>query len=446
MGLSNERARRIKNKIQQSRARLLVDKPFFALLLMYVKFVAIPGMKKISTNGSCIYFDPNFIDKLYDAELDFALSHQIMHILLGHIWRPFDFEGDDYQFACDIIVNQNLTHLGFGRNKYSHLGEVHYFAPCNQDKDFSTATPKEVCEVIPYSLSLLEERTRNRYMFDNDSFWDKKKEDIGEGILILDIPENEGRLKIENAEDECGSGSGKEKDGQDGDGEATKADWQGRAALAAKFAAEKGSGKGAGSIPEFLERLLAGKKEPIVDWRKILDSFIQERICDYSFVPPDRRFSDCDFFLPDFNEKEFVSKEILFMVDTSGSVDDETLGAVYNEICSAVEQFGGKLQGKLGFFDCQVTTPVPFETVDDILHIIPYGGGGTNFEVIFDYIRYNCIDDLPACVVIFTDGEGPYPDESETMNIPTLWMLDNIDITPPFGKIARIIADAVIMQ
>ena len=180
-------------------------------------------------------------------------------------------------------------------------------------------------------------------------------------------------------------------------------------------------------------------KEPTIDWKKILNNFVQEQTCDYSFSPPDRRFSDTGFFLPDFTEKDFVSKEILFMVDTSGSVEDKDLAIVYSEIKGAIEQFGGKLTGKLGFFDAEITPPLPFESVSDLMRIIPYGGGGTDFRVIFDYIRRNHPEDLPACIVIFTDGDGPYPEETETMEIPVLWIINNFEITPPWGKITRII-------
>ena len=35
-----------------------------------------------------------------------------------------------------------------------------------------------------------------------------------------------------------------------------------------------------------------------------MNDFIQEEVVDYSFTPPDRRFDDSPFFLPDFNGKE----------------------------------------------------------------------------------------------------------------------------------------------
>ena len=172
--------------------------------------------------------------------------------------------------------------------------------------------------------------------------------------------------------------------------------------------------------------------------KKILDNFVQERICDYSFAPPDRRFSDTDFFLPDFNEKDFVSKEVLFMVDTSGSVEDEDLAIVYSEIRGAIEQFAGKLTGKLGFFDAVVTPPLPFECVNDLMNIIPYGGGGTDFFAIFDFIKRNDPEELPACIVIVTDGDAPYPDESDALGIPVLWIINNFICTPPWGRVTRI--------
>ncbi len=216
--------------------------------------------------------------------------------------------------------------------------------------------------------------------------------------------------------------------------------WEERIASAVKaaksFSKEE---KGCGDVPDFLLRAVEKTKESVADWKRILNSFLQEQINDYSFSPPDRRFADSGFFLPDFNEKDYISKEILFMADTSGSIDDDILVDVFSEIKGAIEQFGGKLTAKLGFFDTAVTAPVPFHSVEDLMKIIPCGGGGTNFTAIFDYIRYHSENGLPACIVVFTDGEAPYPDENDTMSIPVLWILNNAYVQPPFGKTVRIL-------
>ena len=437
--MTKQRKLRLKQKIQASRGRLMASHPFFALLLMYLKFVAVPDMKKMSTNGRCIYFAPDFVDKLYDYELDYILCHQIMHIVYGHIWRLYDREGDDYHFACDILINTLLMDCGFVEDRYAHLGNVYRNVP-NKGKRNAEMTPEEIYQHLPYSLYVFDAQTRSKFLIDSDIWWNEKADNGSLGEIILDVAELDGMLR----ESKGGLGSCSSEEGDSGatdggEGE-LKQEWQGRVASAARSLTNSGKGSdGFGNVPDFVKRMISKMKEPTIDWKKILDNFVQECICDYSFAPPDRRFSDTDFFLPDFNDKDFVSKEILFMVDTSGSVKDADLAIVYSEIRGAVEQFSGKLTGMLGFFDVDVTPPLPFENVGDLMRIIPYGGGGTDFRVIFDYIRNHYKGELPACIVVFTDGDGPYPPPTEAMGIPVLWIINNLRITPPWGKVARII-------
>ncbi len=439
--MTKQRKLRLRQKIQAARGRLMSSHPFFALLLMYLKFVAVYDMKKMSTNGRCIYFAPDFVEKLYDRELDYILCHQIMHIIYGHIWRPRDREIEDYHFACDIFINALLARSGFVEDRYAHLGNV-YRTVQGIDESPAKMTPEEIYERLPYSLYVFDERTRSNFLIDSDMWWNERVDNGSVGEIILEIPELDGMLRDKGAR-----GNSAEK----GDFEVTddrtqimeedfKQEWQGRTALTASSVTSMGYDfKNLDEVPDFIKRMINKMKEPTIDWKKILNNFVQERICDYSFVPPDRRFSETDFFLPDFNEKDFISKEVLFMVDTSGSVEDDDLAIVYSEIRGAIEHFAGKLTGKLGFFDADVTPPLPFENVGDLMSIVPYGGGGTDFTVIFDYIRNNCKDELPACIVIFTDGDGPYPSQAEAMGIPVLWIINNYEFTPPWGKLARLV-------
>ena len=429
--MTEQRKNRIRKKIQESRGRLLSTMPFFGLLLMYLKFVAVPGMKKISTNGKCIYFSPDFLEKLYEKEIDYILCHQILHIVCGHIWRDRDLSGDDYHFACDIFLNLILEDYGYDEEKYPHLGYI--YRKMSGSIDFRDKTPLEIRDWLPYSLKVFDEPTRSKFIKDSEYWWDFKDDDGNAGEIIIDLPEITGRLN---------DGKGGTSGVADMSGDFDNGDmqnWKDRAMSLATSLFNEDNEDNADQVPEFIQRMITKMKQSILDWKRLLNNFLQERIADYSFSPPDRRFSETDFFLPDFNEKDFVTKEILFMVDTSGSVNDDTLAAVYSEIRGATEQFSGKLTAKLGFFDTVVTEPIPFESVDDLLAIIPYGGGGTDFRVIFEYIQYELYDKLPACIVVFTDGQGPYPVESQAMGIPVLWILDNNNITPPWGSVIRII-------
>ena len=184
--------------------------------------------------------------------------------------------------------------------------------------------------------------------------------------------------------------------------------------------------------------MLKELRKPQIDWKTILNEFVQEEVNDYSFSPPDRRFDDSPFFLPDFNEKDETAKDILFMIDTSASMSDEMITAAYSEVKGAIDQFNGKLQGWLGFFDAAIIKPEPFDDEESFKIIRPAGGGGTDFYTIFEYVKAYMSDQLPVSIIILTDGYAPYPDEEIAMDIPVLWLLNNEKITPPWGKIARI--------
>lgn len=411
--MTKQRILRLRTKIQESRSRLMESHPFFAKLLMYLRFVAVSDIKKISANAYGIYFSADFLDKLYQDETDYILCHQIMHIIMGHTWNPTDWAGDDYHMACDIIVNAMLYDMGFQKDSYPHLGTLQKQVPGSEGLPLDEMSPDEVCEFFGYSLYAFDKKTRANF-FPDDNMWWKRSEDFSlDGTVILDIPKIEGNAKRDEEASSGGEGNGIFASSVSiSNGEETKASlqsmWQERTAMALSLL-EESEKNNFSNFPAFLKRLATVEKESILDWRKLLNDFLQEQISDYSFSPPDRRFADTDFFLPDFNEKDFAARDILFMVDTSGSVNDKELSAVYSEICGAIEQFNGKLNGKLGFFDVAVTDPIPFETVDDVLNIIPYGGGGTSFYAIFDYIKNHYSNDMPGCVVIFTDGNGYYP-------------------------------------
>ena len=130
--------------------------------------------------------------------------------------------------------------------------------------------------------------------------------------------------------------------------------------------------------------------------------------------------------------------DVLFFIDTSGSISDKMIAAAFSEIKGAIDQFGGRLCGWLGFFDAAIIEPRPFASFEDVLGIRPAGGGGTDFQIIFEYVALYMADDPPACIIILTDGYAPFPKEQAANGIPVLWLINNDEVDPPWGKVARI--------
>ncbi len=456
--MTKQRINRIKKHIIQSRTRLLFEHPFYALMLMHLDFVSDTKIWTMSTNGRAIFFNPDYLEKLPTDELDFILCHQVMHILFEDICRDNELSGHTYHHACDIVINSHLCDDVLEDDEFRKLGRIyHSFVKdgfIQEGKFFDANEVYQYCRSVPDGDEVL----KNGIMIDNDKWWGKLKYPKDDKTLTLiikgDLDDTLALRTVggENAsKDKKAKGEPTDGDGEDGGGFVVgisdngielDVDWKTLIAAAMDTVSQIGNnGKGAGNVPAFAQRLVSDLKKPKTDWKKILNDFVQEEVCDYSFSPPDRRFDGSDFFLPDFNEKDFVVKKILFMVDTSASITDEMINLAYSEICGAISQYNGKFEGELGFFDVEVTDPVPFDTVNNILSIIPVGGGGTDFFAVFDYIALNRSADKPSVIIIFTDGEAYYPDESAAMGIPVLWMLNNYDVTPPWGKTVRCVLD-----
>lgn len=94
-------------------------------------------------------------------------------------------------------------------------------------------------------------------------------------------------------------------------------------------------------------------------------------------------------------------------------------------------------QGGWDFFDAELIEPKPFENEDEFKIIKPKGGGGTDFDVVFLYLKDKTEDELPVSIIILTDGYAPFPDEKEALGIPVLWLINNDEVEPPWGKVAR---------
>lgn len=432
------RKKQFRRQLQESRFRLHHMYEELAKPLYEMVFVATKDVWRISTNGTCIYFNPEWLKKLNDVELDFILSHELMHIRLGHIERPAYYLGDRYHLAADIVANGKLSTYGWNYEKIPHIGKIRCetFFPVVHGSEIESV---EAVKYVPIDPSVLEPAKRRQFMIDSDLWWDRK-EDRGEtGIIILG-PMDQDPDDLEYS----GPGFGKTflykkeefpdqndrgVDTNESDEMENPVSIRQTIQLLRKETQEKKNGMQG----ESMERNWEDTPIKCLDWKSLLNHFVQEEVNDYSFTPPDRRIQDSDFFLPDYNVYQETVRDVYFMVDTSGSISDEMLFTAYAEIKQALEQFNGALQGVVGFFDTRVYRTVSFERIEDIGNMKPCGGGGTDYRCIFDFLHTVNTWNPPTSIVIITDGEGVFPDEAVANNIPVLWLLTE-DTTAPWGK------------
>ena len=421
MELSNEQIKGYIRRLLLSRMRILNTHGFYGLLLMHMVYSIDENAETAYTDGTRIAFGPEFLESLTDSELDFVMMHEILHVVLQHCIRGEDRDHERMNIACDIVVNSNIlleNNMDRRSITLSEWGESMHIAP--DGKEGHEYTAEQVYDMLPPTPP------------------QKKKKIPSSG-------RKKGRAKQEQGDPKDLTSGGHSWDdhsqwSQYEEDDTLRDVWVKQFAEACEAISIREKTIGRRTLPLFAQRLLEKLRDPQVDWRTILNEFVQEEVNDYSFSPPDRRFQESPFFLPDFNElgKNGEPEDILFMIDTSGSMSDKEITAAFSEVKGAIDQFDGKLKGWLGFFDAAIIEPKPFESVDDVLKIKPAGGGGTDFQIIFEYVHQHMENNLPACIIILTDGYAPFPQEHLARDIPVLWLIDNSDVEPPWGKVARI--------
>ena len=409
MPVTDAQARALAKRLRAARGRILSEQGFYGLLLMHLKFALGDEFDTAWVSRDTVTFNPTFANALSADELCFVLEHEVLHAALGHLERKGERDPLLWNLACDIVVNSNIKRSHGGNPTSITLrcdgGESFHLAPNGKEGWHYTAD--EVYEMLKRDAKIAKVVATMAACGGDDRR-------VGWDWHILD-------------------------DGTDTAAEAAaKEAWAQRLADAQASMSVRDPANARGLVPACAERRLDELGQAAADWRLLLDEFVQEEVCDYSFASPDRRFPEAPFLLPSYSDTEAVVRDVLFMVDTSGSVCDRDLGFAYAEIKGAIEQFKGKLKGWLGFFDAIAYEPQPFESAADALAIRPKGGGGTRFEAVFEGIERWMDAEEISCIVIFTDGYAPVPNESIARGIPVLWLISGGGPAPAWGKVARI--------
>ena len=386
--MDNVKLHSIAIRLINARASIIQKHPFFGRLLLHLPF-AFEECETAYTDMKKIVFDPSFADTLNDSELCFVILHECMHCVLKHCTRSSGKLSLLYNIACDMVVNSIIIEA-MGVDYISIDGESPMHIAPNGEEGRLYSSDEIYQMLLNYSIDeILHNYEANT--FDKHDIWQKIMADsILDGI------------------------------------------WNGYIADAS-IAAGSGSG-----IPNSVERLIKNVEQySKLNWKQILHDFIQYDKYDYLYSKPDRRFSE-DIIMPSFaeNDSDTCVDKMWFVIDTSGSISNELLSEAINEVFSAVNQVNN-LSGFMSFFDCELSEPTPFESVKDLEKLVPIGGGGTSFHIIFERMS-EYFDEMPRAIIIITDGFAKFPDEKVSNGIPVFWIISDSDVEPPWGECVHI--------
>jgi predicted metal-dependent peptidase len=395
-------------KVSIARTRLVLSEPFFASLVLPMQMVEDYTCKSLCTNGKVIRYNPTYIDNISIEECVGGLAHEGLHIGMCHHVRGIGKEHKLWNRACDYAINPILK-------------KSHFRLPDNVliKDDFEGKYAEDI-----YHILYEEEKETQGNQGDN-----------GQG----DSNGNQspsGQPQSQQGDNENGQQQGQQPGPEDWGGveqnefsetgetnEEAEANAKQRMVQAVNAA--KMAGKGSAELERIVEDLIATK----TPWAEILQRFVAEiSNNDYTWRMPNKRYVASGLYLPTLYNEEMG--KIVFVIDTSSSVDKETLKIFVSELKEAASLF------KFPVTVIHVDTKVKHvEELDDDSEIVPVGGGGTEFSPAFKYVEENDIE--CKALVYLTDGKcSDFPKDPD---YNTLWCIyGGYDIKAPFGEVINI--------
>jgi predicted metal-dependent peptidase len=386
--------RELENVIEQlrtARIGLLLKSSFFGNLATRLKLVpADEWCSTAATDGRNFYFNSKFIKMLEPRELEFLFGHEVLHCVYDHFGRRGSRDPQLWNVANDYCVNADL--------RKHHVGQFITTVPCLYDQKYEGWSSEQVYDYLYENAEKLDIDQLVERILDEHMDGDGDQDENGNRPKITD----EERAKIRDEIKE--------------------------AILNAASTSE------AGNIPLGVRRLIKDLTEPALNWRELLRLNLESTIkSDFSWMRASRRGWHMDAIMPGMRNDEQI--DIAIAIDASGSISEKMLKDFLSEVQGIMDQFQ-QFRIHVVTFDTEAYNPVTY-TSDNLDTICDYeitGGGGTDFDCVFDYLKKEQIE--PKRLVVFTDGYpfGSWGDENYS---DTLWIIHGTkEVVPPWGQYA----------
>jgi len=402
-----EMRKEVYDRIIIARVGLLLRHPFFGNMATRLRIVAADDWcGTAAVDGKFMYFNTQFFNALTNKEIEFVIAHEILHCVFDHLgrrtWQGRELHALLSNIAQDYIINNLLVRDRIGANPS--------IVQCYQDFKYSKWTSEEV-----YDDLFEKVKKQGQHILDK----------LGE---LLDE-----HLELDSEEGEEGNdgkpGAGRPKYSKD-ELEQIRNDVKDGMMQAAQSA-------GAGNTPAEVQRLIKDLTEPKMNWRELIRQEIKSIIShDYTFINPNRKSQMTGAILPGMNVLDTI--DVVMSMDMSGSIGDVQAKDMISEVKGVMEEFTG-YKIKLWCFDTRVYNEQDFSSdgAEDLLDYEVMGGGGTDFDCNWTYMKENDIQ--PKKFIMFTDGY-PWNSWGDPDYCDTLFIIhDHADknLEAPFGLTAH---------
>jgi predicted metal-dependent peptidase len=391
--------REVREKLVTARVGLLLRASFFGNLATRLKLVnADEWCGTAATDGRHFYYNSRFIDQLRPKEIEFLFGHEVLHCVYDHFGRRGDRDPMLFNVANDYAVNGDL--------KKHRVGEFITSVPCLYDSKYEGMSSEEIYD------------------------------DLYENAEKINLSDLIDKLLDDHMDGQGDSDSDDDGDEKDGKGKKPKLSAEDRqkirdeikeAVLAAAAASD-----GAGNLPAGVRRLIQDMTAPKMNWREFLRMQLESTIkSDFTWMRASRRGWHMDAVMPGMKNDEMI--DIAISIDASGSMGADILRDILSETQGIMDSFPAYKLHVISF-DTKVYNPATYdsENLDNLVDYEIHGGGGTDFDCVFDYFKENDIQ--PKRHIMFTDGY-PFGSWGDENYCDTVFIIHgNTTVVPPWGQ------------
>jgi len=398
------------DRIIVARVGLLLRHPFFGNMATRLRILAADDwLPTAAVDGRNLYFNTQFFNAMDNKEIEFVVAHEILHMVFDHLGRREDRNPMLYNIAADYIVNNLLVR--------DRIGTSPSIVDCFQDFKYEGWTSEEVY----------------------DELFEQAKKNGEEAIKQL------GEMLDEHLDME-GDGDGEgDEEGKDGNGNTVskrKPKYSEGEMKQIKDEIKEGmlqaaQSAGAGNTPGEIQRMIKELTEPKMNWRELLRQQIQSTIkSDFTFSRPNRKGWQSGAILPGMNFQDTI--DICISLDMSGSIGNDQARDFLGEIKGIMDEYQD-YKIKLWCFDTGVYNEQDFSADggEDLLDYEIFGGGGTDFEANWKYMKEHDIQ--PKKFIMFTDGYAwdSWGDPEWCDTVFVIHSNHNKNLQAPFGVTAH---------
>jgi predicted metal-dependent peptidase len=389
-----------RERLVTARIGLLLRHSFFGNLATRLTLInADDWCSTAATDGLKFYYNSRFIMMLKPKEVEFLVGHEVLHVVYDHMGRRNHRDPQIWNIADDYAVNADL--------KRHKVGQFITTVPCLYEQKYDGKPAEEIYDDLMKNVQKIDINSLIDQMIDDHMDGDEDGEGDGDG-------------------DQEGKGKGRPKMSPE-ERERVRQEVK-QAIINAAQSAE------AGSLPLGVERLIKQATNPVMPWRELIQTNLTSAIrTDFSWMRPSRRSWHMDAIMPGMTPGEEI--DVVVAIDMSGSISNKQAQAFLGEIGGMMDSFDG-YKVHVFCFDTEIYNPQDFnsESMDTIDTYEPAGGGGTDFDAIFDYLKK--VGNVPKRLICFTDG---YPCGSwcDADYCDTTWIIHgDPNPNPPFGTYA----------